>query len=76
MEAAEEHRQHRQPMLSADQLREQTMRESLELSRERILRELHESEHARRRKQLEAALAHLDLKLQQLNVSNPAPPVV
>ncbi|MFN7925771.1 MAG: hypothetical protein U0Q16_37065 [Bryobacteraceae bacterium] len=41
-------------------------RESLELSRTRVLNELASTKHPRRKQQLEAALAHLDEQLAKL----------
>jgi len=56
-----------QPKLSEAQLRLQRERESVELSRGRILRELEAARHPRHREQLTQALSFLDeqiLKLQ------------
>jgi hypothetical protein len=52
--------------LSEEQLRLLRDRESIELSRSRILREMEETIHARRREQLRAALDHLDAQLKEL----------
>jgi hypothetical protein len=49
-----------------EQLRLQSERRSLELSRTRVLKDLEAATHPRRRGQLEAALHHLDLKLGEL----------
>lgn len=46
-----------------EQIRLQTERESLELSRTRVLKDLQSATHPRRRQQLEAALKHLEQKL-------------
>jgi hypothetical protein len=57
-----------QPKLSESQLRLQRERESVELSRGRILRELEAARHPRHREQLTQALRFLDeqiLKLQR-----------
>ena len=56
----------RQPQLTAEEIRLRTQRESLELSRTRVLREIQEARHIRRREQLEAALRYLDQKLSAL----------
>jgi hypothetical protein len=56
----------RQTPLSAEQVRLQTERNSLELSRTRVLKDLGAATHPRRREQLEAALKHLDRKLAEL----------
>ena len=49
-----------------DDVERRKQRESLELSRRRIARELAETKSDRRREQLRAALAHLDGELQKL----------
>jgi len=57
-----------QPKLSEPQIRLQRERESVELSRGRILRELEAARHPRHREQLAQALQFLDeqiLKLQR-----------
>jgi hypothetical protein len=51
---------------SEAQLNVQRERESIALSRERIVRELEAARHPRHREQLSAALAYLDAKLAQL----------
>ena len=48
---------------SEDQVKRQRERESLELSKERIVRELAAATHPRRCEQLSAALAHLQAEL-------------
>jgi len=63
--AAERAAAHRIP-LTPDQIRLRTERESLELSRTRILKDLEAATHPRRREQLEAALQHLNRKLAAL----------
>lgn len=55
-----------QPRLSEAQLRVQRERESLELSRGRILRELEAARHPRHREQLSQALSFLDEQLSKL----------
>jgi hypothetical protein len=65
-EAASKRSAARRPPLTAEQLRLQTERNSLELSRTRVLKDLETTTHPRRREQLEAALRHLDAKLAQL----------
>jgi hypothetical protein len=49
-----------------EQIRLQTERQSLELSRTRVLKDLEGATNPRRRTQLEAALAHLERKIQEL----------
>ena len=56
----------RQTPPSAEQVRLQTERNSLELSRTRVLKDLEGVTHPRRREQLEAALRYLDRKLAEL----------
>jgi hypothetical protein len=51
---------------TAEQIRLQSERQSLELSRTRVLRDLETATNPRRREQLEAALQHLDRKLAEL----------
>jgi hypothetical protein len=65
-EAASRRAAARQTPLSAEQIRLQTERKSLELSRTRVLKDLEAATHPRRREQLEAALLHLDRKLAEL----------
>ena len=50
---------------SEELVKQQRERESLELSRERIVRELAATTHARRREQLQAALAFLQAQLEK-----------
>jgi hypothetical protein len=52
---------------SAEALALERQKNSLELSRERIIREWNESVHPRRRAQLAEALAFLEKQLQALN---------
>jgi hypothetical protein len=56
----------RQTPPTAEQIRLQSERRSLELSRTRVLKDLDTATHSRRREQLEAALHHLDRKLAEL----------
>ena len=49
-----------------DQIRLERERESLQLSRKRVLHDLETATHARYRQQLEAALRHLDQRLKEL----------
>jgi hypothetical protein len=56
----------RQTPLTAEQIRLQTERKSLELSRTRVLKDLEAASNPRWREQLEAALRHLDRKLAEL----------
>ena len=67
IEAAEERRlrAHRTLEIEED-LGRKSARESIELSRERILRELSVAVHPRHQEQLRAALAFLDTQLQGL----------
>ena len=51
------------PQLSAEQIERQRQRESLLLSRTRVLRDLEQTRVPRRRALLEASLAHLNAKL-------------
>jgi hypothetical protein len=51
---------------TADQIRTESERNSLQLSRTRVLKDLEACTHPRRREQLEAALQHLDRKLADL----------
>jgi hypothetical protein len=55
-----------QPKLNEAQLRVERERESIELSRGRILRELEAARHPRHREQLSAALSFLDERLSKL----------
>ncbi|PYT96807.1 MAG: hypothetical protein DMG38_22325 [Acidobacteria bacterium] len=52
---------------SAEQLYRERQRNDLELSRTRIMNDLASATHPNHRKSLEAALAHLDKKLSELN---------
>jgi len=64
MDAAEERRAAAEQIrLTEEETRLQRQREGLELSKVRILRELNESVHPRRREQLAAALAYLEQQL-------------
>jgi hypothetical protein len=65
-EAAAKRGASRQMPQTAEQIRLQTERHSLELSRTRVLKDLDGATHPRRREQLEAALRHLDRKLAEL----------
>ena len=51
---------------SADQLRREAERKSIEMTRTRVLHDLAGATHARHREQLEAALKHLDEKIAAL----------
>jgi hypothetical protein len=55
--------QKRKPRKSPELIEHEKERESLELSRTRVARELEETKSESRRKQLKAALAHLDKEL-------------
>jgi hypothetical protein len=52
---------------SAEQLQRDQQRKDLELSRIRIAHDLEAATHPNHRKSLEAALAHLDKKIAELN---------
>jgi molecular chaperone GrpE (heat shock protein) len=68
MEAAEARAsQSRQPQLSAEKLRLQRERESLELSRTRVLQDLAAAKNPKYRELLERSLRYLDEKLAGLN---------
>jgi hypothetical protein len=51
---------------TADQMEKDRERQGLELSRKRILNELETATHTNHRKSLEAALAHLEQKLSEM----------
>ena len=53
--------------LTNDQIRNQQQRESLEMSRTRVLRDLETVTHERYREQLKCALKHLEQKLAELS---------
>jgi hypothetical protein len=55
------------PPLTAEQIRRQRERESLELSRTRVLKDLETAANPRYREQLQSALRHLEQKLTELN---------
>lgn len=57
-----------QMRLTKEQMEHQRVREGLILSRTRILNEIEAATHIRHRLQLEAALAHLDLQIKNLEV--------
>ncbi|HVW08961.1 MAG TPA: hypothetical protein VHC90_10280 [Bryobacteraceae bacterium] len=65
-EAAARRSAARQTPLTPEEIRVRTERESLELSRTRVLKDLESTTHPRRREQLEAALRHLNQKLAAL----------
>ena len=50
-----------------DQVEKDRERQGLELSRKRIVNDLETATHPNHRKSLEAALAHLDGKIKELN---------
>jgi hypothetical protein len=56
----------RQTHLTAEQIHLRSERQSLELSRTRVLNDLESATHPRRREQLQAALNYLDGKLSAL----------
>lgn len=59
----------RRTPLTDDEIRISRERESLQLSRTRVLKDLEAATHPRRRQQLQAALNHLDQKLAALGRS-------
>jgi hypothetical protein len=59
--------QHSRGAKSAEQLQRDQQRKDLELSRIRIAHDLEAATHPNHRKSLEAALAHLDKKIAELN---------
>ncbi len=65
-EAAARRTAARQIRLTPEEMQARTERESLELSRTRVLKDLESATHPRRREQLEAALRHLNEKLDAL----------
>jgi hypothetical protein len=65
-EAAAKRAKPRQATPTAAQIRLQVERESLQLSRTRVMKDLEAATHPRRRAQLEAALRYLDEKLAAL----------
>jgi hypothetical protein len=60
----------RQKPLTDEQIRIRSERESLELSRTRVLKDLEAATHPRRREQLRAALNYLEQKLSDLGYSD------
>lgn len=69
-EAASRRAAAKQTPRTPEQIRIETERESLELSRKRVLGDLEAATHPRRREQLESALRHLDRKLAALNTKS------
>ena len=65
-EAASRRSAARQTPLTAEQIRLRSERQSLELSRTRVLKDLESTTHARRREQLQSALRYLEQKLAAL----------
>jgi len=67
VEAVESRREGRQrPQISAAEAEKIRLRESLLLSRTRVVRDLEQAQNARYRETLSAALKHLDEKLAEL----------
>jgi hypothetical protein len=66
MEAAESRASGVARAKTEEQIRLERERESLELSRRRVLHDIESATHPRYRQQLEAALAHLDQRLKEL----------
>jgi hypothetical protein len=68
MEAAATRRApERHASLTEDQIRLEHERESLQLSRKRVLKDIEAATHPRYRQQLEAALKHLEQRLKELS---------
>lgn len=65
-EAASRRESARTVTLTEEQIRLRAERQSVELSRKRVLIDLETASHPRRREQLQAALQHLDRKLAAL----------
>ena len=63
MEALGDRIRARGPQRTPEQLEREAQRESLELSRQRVIHDLEQTVHPRRQEQLRAALAHLDKQL-------------
>ena len=66
IELAESSRSRRGVQLTAEQIRTQRERESLQLSRIRVLHDLESARNPRYRETLSAALKHLDEKLNSI----------
>ena len=66
-EAESRHSNSTGPPLAAEEIRRQRERESLELSRTRVLKDLETAANPRYREQLQSALRHLEQKLTELN---------
>lgn len=58
------------PPLTGEQIRKQRERESLEMSRTRVLKDLETARNPRYREQLQSALRHLERKLTDLTDLN------
>lgn len=65
--AREKREQSSAPRRSREEIELESRRQSLEMSRRRIVRELEETQSSLRRSSLEAALAHLDGQLAELD---------
>ena len=66
MEAAAAQRAPVHPARTEEQIRAEREREALLLTRKRVLHDIEGATHARYRQQLEAALKHLDQRLEEL----------
>ena len=66
IETAEARAAARPPHLTQEELEKSRLRESLLLSRNRVLQDLEQSSNPRYRKMLSDALAHLDARLAEL----------
>lgn len=74
MDAARERQtQPRDPQLTPEQILKQRERESIELSRTRVLQDLAAAKNPRYRALLEESLKFLDAKLADLDTSSPNP---
>jgi hypothetical protein len=67
IEAAERRRSPGKSAKTAEQLRREQQRSSIQLSRTRVLHDLEQATHQRHREMLEAALKHLDEQLAALD---------
>lgn len=71
MEAAEDRASAKKPALTSDQLELSAKRQSLELTRTRVLSDLQTACNARYRAQLHAALRHVETQIAELPDSPP-----
>lgn len=66
IEGAADRQQRVTPPLTEEEQQRRRARESLELSRARVMKDLESAKHPRRREMLEAALKHLEEKIAAL----------